>query len=325
MNRNYVFLAGLIALACISCNKEAGTNEKDDKPADVRLSVIAPGADAASSGDRIVFTEEDIESYNGQSRRISFQALSCRDLVQRAGAHSRLAFCLGDEVLFEAFFVQGNPDASYDEPVLMVSCGDEFIADKFYLYDGFPYAGQEGFAERNPGWAKFISYLAEAGKLDDTAEPVSPPPTPPGLVRIIERVTESDIQTFNPASGQIVFDGFAPADYNEGRMGFASTLSFYLGETLLFEALVVSPVDSRKYDELTFMCLGDTFYLRGEAILLERVLGWEPFIHYLAEAGKLDDTAPTVVVPPAPGEPAVKDSSQLVLPQPVARTGPGLP
>jgi hypothetical protein len=292
-----------LAIALFSCSRDAADKE-EEKTTD-RLSVVATGAIATySEAAMIVLTEDDIESYNGKTGRIALQtALTCDDFFRRMGGNSKLAFYLGEELLFEAALGARDPDAVYDEPVFEASCGgDESVPDKYFLYNGFPYTGKS-----NPGWDTFIRYLSDAGKLTEAADPVIPV-TPKDPDRIISAITADDITSYNLSTTEIVFTGFTVQDLHDRRIdirfgippnGFL--MPFYLGEKLLFEAKCVSPASSVPYHDLTFTWYDDKFYLSDrypdgdneewkqlrEANAQKRKAGWDAYINYLSDAGKI--------------------------------------
>jgi hypothetical protein len=301
MKKIYFFIMSLFVfssvMALFSCSGDAGVSKKEDKMTD-KLSVMATGTYAMSSGELIVFTEDNIESYNAKTKRIALKTLGCDDIFRRAGENFRLAFYLGEEFLFEALLAGEYPDAVYDEPVFVASCGDEFVLDKYFLFDGYPATGKDGFPERIPGWGRFIQYMSDAGKLEDTADPVIPAvPTNPD--RIIKAFAGDDIKSFNVTTGEIVFVNLTVDDIYERRAGFSSAVSFYLGEQLLFESPVVHPTDSRTYNDLVFTYYENKFYLSDgyggqneedlkirEENALKRKAKWDAFIKYLTDAGK---------------------------------------
>ncbi|MDR0575697.1 MAG: hypothetical protein LBG96_17040 [Tannerella sp.] len=284
MNAKVFFLVpAILAVALFSCSKDAA-NREVEKEADKttgKLSVVATRANITYSEATIVLKEDDIESYNGKTSRIALKtALTCDDFFRRMGDNSRLAFYLGEELLFEAILGGGDPNAVYDEPVFLASCGGEYAPDKYFLFNGFPYTGN------NPGWEKFIQYLSDAGKLEEKAETVIPPvyKEPDKIVAVI---TGDDVQSFNITTDEITFVDLTVNDLDERRVGLSSTLSFLLGEKLLFEALVYHPFDSRRpADDLVFFYYSyddDKFYLRNG----KKEAEWNTFIRYLTDAGKI--------------------------------------
>jgi hypothetical protein len=185
---------------------------------------------------------------------------------------------------------------------MIASPGDENVPDKFFLLDGYPYRGGEKFLEQNPCWNTFIQYLKDAGKLTGNVEESATPVVPKEPDEIISAFTGEDIQSFNPLTREIVFVNLTVDDVYERRAGFSSTVSFYIGEKLLFEPIVVHPVDSRTYDDLVFSYYGDKFYLWDgyggmsdehlqirEANAQQRKAEWDLFIEYLSDAGKVTE------------------------------------
>jgi hypothetical protein len=193
---------------------------------------------------------------------------------------------------------------------MIASPGDENVPDKFFLLDGYPYTGGENFLEQNPGWNTFIQYLKSAGKLKDNVEEPTPvTPEDPDEIKDelinnypdkISAFTGEDIQSFNTVTREIVFVNLTADDILKGRMGLSSTVSFYIGEKLLFEPLVVHPTSSRTYDDLVLSHSDDKFYLLDgyggnsdehlqirEANAQKRKAEWDAFIKYLTDAGKI--------------------------------------
>jgi hypothetical protein len=303
MNKH--FLMAACALALCSCGNEANTpaedvkKEADRSPAANELSVVAVKAGVTLSEATIVLTGDDIELYNGTTKRIVLKtALTCDDFFRRMGDNSKLAFYLGEELLFEAVLGTDDPGAVYDEPVFTASCGDEASDDKYFLFDGYPYAGKLD----HPGWIRFIQYLIETMKLVEAADPVTPVVPADPVDRIVGAITCDDIKLFNVTTGEIVFTDLTVDDLLERRAGLSPTLSFYLGETLLFEVTVVSPVDNRTCNDLVLYYDYDDgkFYLPDgypasnseEALRIraenaqKRKAEWDMFINNLADAGK---------------------------------------
>jgi hypothetical protein len=286
------------AVALFSCNSgESVPAQEENVSGELSVITTTTRANAATySEGSVVFTGDQIESYNAKTKRIVFKNLSCGDLFRLAENDSRLAFYVGEEFLFDVLLVREY--ATYDEPIFMASCGDEFNPDKFFLLDGYP-AGNESFLEQTPGWERFIQYLSDAGKLEDVADPVTPvvPKVPDKIISVF---TGDDIKSFNVTTREIVFVNLDVDDLHELRAGFSFKISFYVGERLLFEPLVVHPYDSRTYNDLVFTYYDNKFYLPDgyggqseenlqirEANAQKRQAEWDIFIEYLNNAGKI--------------------------------------
>jgi hypothetical protein len=306
MNKNVFLMMMSFALTLFSCSND--TNVPASEKA--RLSIVTATAGTnvktySSEGESVVFTGDDIETYNGKTRRIVFRDLTYDDVFRRAENNSTLKFYLGDEFLFDIILVRDPGNTTYNVPILMASRGDEYGApDKFYLLDGYPYSGQESFLEQNPAWGKFIQYLTDAGKLTESADPPFTPPVLKVPDEIISAVLVDDIKSYNLSTGEISFTGFTVQDLHDRRIGiqFGVTdgfhMPFYLGENLLFEAICVSPVSSIPYNDLTFTWYDDKFYLSdrypvgkseewSDANAQKWKAGWDIFIKYLSDTGKI--------------------------------------
>jgi hypothetical protein len=302
MNKKVFILMTSFALALFSCSNDTNAPAKEEKGTD-ELSVIkmmtTARTNVAPPEGPVIFTGDHIELYNAKTKRIVFKNLTYDDLFRLTENNSMLAFYMGEEFLFDVLFVRQTFDATYDEPVLIASRGDEFNPDKFFLTDGYPYMGTESFLEKTPGWGKFIQYLSDAEKLEDVPDPVNPV-VPKDPDEIISAFTGDDIQSFNITTREIVFVNLNTDDIYERRAGLSSKISFYLGERLLFEPPVVLPVDNRIYNDLVFTYFEDKFYLSNgyggqsekdlqirEANAQKRKAEWDAFIKYLSDSGKI--------------------------------------
>jgi hypothetical protein len=310
MNKIKILVMMSFALALFSCSNDTNvpTSEK------AKLSVVTATAGTnvktySSEGEPVVFTGDDIETYNGKTGRIVFRNFTYNDLFRRAENNSTLKFYLGDEFLFDIILVGDLDNATtYNVPILMASRGDEYGApDKFFLLDRYPFSGQESFLEQNPAWSKFVQYLTDAGKLTEAAEPPFTPRVPKDPDKIISTITADDIKSYNLSTKEIGFTGFTVQDLHDRRIGIqfgvvdGFHMPFYLGEKLLFEANCVSPLSSIPYHDLTFTWYDDKFYLsdgypvvsseewkqKREANAQKRKAKWDIFIKYLSDAGKI--------------------------------------
>ncbi|MDR1526446.1 MAG: hypothetical protein LBS46_02105 [Dysgonamonadaceae bacterium] len=293
------------ALTLFSCSNDTNVPAS----AKEKLSVVTTvtRANVTHSEESVIFTGDDIETYNGKTGRIVFRDLTYDDLFRRAENNSRLKFYLGDEFLFDIILVRDPVNTTYSVPILMASRGDEYGApDKFFLLDGYPLGGRESVLEQNPAWSKFIQYLTDVGKLTEAADPVTPP-VQKVPDETISAITTDDIKSYNLSTGEIIFTGFTVQDIHDGRIGIwfgvidGFYMPFYLGEKLLFEANCVSPLSSIPYHDLTLTWYDDKFYLLDgypvgkseewkqirDANAQKWKAGWDIFIKYLSDTGKI--------------------------------------
>jgi hypothetical protein len=296
------------ALTMFSCSNDTNVPApaKDNK-----LSVVTATAGTnmktySAGGESVVFTGDDIETYNGKTHRIVFRDLTYDDLFQRAETNSTLKFYLGDEFLFDIILVRGSIHVSYGVPVLIASRGNEYTPDKFYLLDGIEPDGRlTGRLLETPAWNKFIQYLTAAGKLTEAADPPLTPPTPKDPDKIISTITTDDIQSYNLSTEEIRFTGFTVQDLQDRRIAIPFShhtdgfnMPFYLGDKLMFKARCIAPWSSIPYHDLTFTWSEDKFYLSDgygggdsekirETNAQKRKAEWTLFIQHLKNTGKI--------------------------------------
>ncbi len=152
--------------------------------------------------------------------------------------------------------------------------------------------------------------------------PEKPNPGEPGVVVPAPPVDETpkeeniaftgnDIKFFNVTTREIIFSNLTPEEIDK-RVGMSSTLTFYLNDELLCESISVAPLySSWTYHNLVLAfsldlkhcylldgypsieVLGPTEENREKAKLAreenaqKRKAGWEAFIKYLRDAGKI--------------------------------------
>jgi hypothetical protein len=311
MNKVLLFLISSFALTLFSCSNDTNVPplaEENPASAKEKLSVVTADtrANVTYSESSVVFTGDDIATYNGKTGRIVFSDLTYDGLFRRAENNSRLEFYLGDEFLFD-IILAGEPDTAYDVPVLIASRGDGYAPDKFFLLEGYPFSRQESILKQTSAWGKFLQYLIDSGKLVEVADPVTPP-VQKVPDEIISAITVDDIKSYNLSSEEIIFTGFTVQDIHDGRIGIRFDITdgfhmpFYLGENLLFEANCVSPLSSISYHDLTLTWSDDDkFYLSDgypvgkseewkqirDSNAQKRKAEWDIFIKYLSDAGKI--------------------------------------
>lgn len=299
MNKNVMlfFAAAGIIFGLSSCNNDpsAEASSKDK----LRVVTTMTKTEVANAEDLVVFTGDDIDTFNGKTGRIVFKELRFDDLFQRAESNSMLKFYLGDEFLFDIILLMYPISRPYDVPVLIGSRGDENVPDKFFLLNGYPLYGGVNPIAPSAAWNKFIRYLTDSGKLTEADDPVSPPaPITPNDT--ISAIRVDDIQSYNLSTGEIVFSGFTVQDIHDGsiviRFGIANgfLMPFYLGEELLLKAMCVSPLSSISYQGLAFTWYEDKFYLQdgypagaSESWIQTHQAEWDAFIQALNDAGKI--------------------------------------
>jgi hypothetical protein len=271
MKKNKFLVVMSFALTMFSCSNDTNVpaSAKDDE-----LSVVTATAGTnmktySTEGESVVFTGDDIETYNGKTRRIVFRDLTYDDLFRRAESNSTLKFYLGDEFLFDIILVRGWVHVSYDVAALIASRGNEYVPDKFYLLDGIESDGRlTGRLFETQAWSRFIQYLTDAGKLTEAAEPPLTPRAPKDPDKIISAITADDIKSYNLSTEEISFTGFTVQDLHDRRIGIqfghhtdGFNMPFYFGDKLLFEARCVASWSSIPYNGLTFTWFDDKFYL----------------------------------------------------------------
>ena len=123
-----------------------------------------------TEGETILFSEDDIVSFNVTTREIKFKDME-PPLYQRLKPFHEIEFHLGDETLFTVSSFVGLWDSRIFEDIVLCWGNQENIAlDGYYLYDCYPFGldteSVRANREKNKAqWKTFINYLASKGKL----------------------------------------------------------------------------------------------------------------------------------------------------------------
>ncbi|MDA3880898.1 MAG: hypothetical protein PF436_10960 [Prolixibacteraceae bacterium] len=174
----------------IGCNKE-NENVKVPSFIEVKAQPIATQTvkseiqKATSVETEVVFTSDEIVSYNGKTGEIIFQDSGNNESLSTVFKrfNENLEFYMDETLLFslKSRIVTDIESAIYNEPILQYSilCGD-----KYYIRDGYPWGlplydtttvrtGQAASAEKvrrtkadkiQEGWKIFVDVLKEEGK-----------------------------------------------------------------------------------------------------------------------------------------------------------------
>jgi hypothetical protein len=187
--KNLIILTTGLIFALSSCGNNEGEPASDDSLTDVKLSVVAtrtlipdpekepsdPGGGEITPPDNykenpVLFSGEDIKSFNLTSREIVFINESVADEIRkRIGVCDKLIFYLDDELLFNAYIYTPISSWLYLDLVLVKE------DPKMFLYDSYPLNWtwddarakelRENIQNRKPAWDKFIKYLNDRDKI----------------------------------------------------------------------------------------------------------------------------------------------------------------
>lgn len=132
----------------------------------------SPGMRSIPDTENIVFSEDNIESFNLTTREIKFKDMT-QPLYERLEPFHEIEFHLGDDVLFVVSSFVGLWDSRiFDNLVLCFGNPELSITDqKYYIYDCYPLQLSDTDAvkanrDKNKNqWETFIQYLDSKGKL----------------------------------------------------------------------------------------------------------------------------------------------------------------
>lgn len=170
-----IAIAGTTMTACISDINEPEKSFTTD-PAEENMfyacGVSENQTRSAADTETILFSEDDIVSFNVTTREIKFKDME-EPLYRRLKPFHEIEFHLGDEVLFTVSSFVGLWDSRiFDDIVLCYGNLESITIDgKYYLYDCYPpqFADTEAVKanrEKNKTrWETFIRYLGSKGKL----------------------------------------------------------------------------------------------------------------------------------------------------------------
>ena len=164
-----------VILGFLSCTgEENNSTEKKEK----HLTVKTYGNNNKDNDNKIIFTGDDIKSYNLDTREIIFN----KEVSFGPSLPGKLIFSLNDNKLFEVLYVL--PIASYLINDLVLHAPE--LDGKFYLQIGYPTAVfverpdgsigsnisaeniaicEENEQKRAKEWEEFIDWLKDTGKL----------------------------------------------------------------------------------------------------------------------------------------------------------------
>lgn len=170
-----IAIASMTMTACVSDNNEPEKPFTTDPVEKNMLYACGVSEDRTRSGidaETILFSEDDIVSFNVTTREIKFKDME-EPLYRRVAPFHDVEFHLGDEVLFTvSSFVGLWYSQVFDDIVLCYGNQESITLDgKYYLYDCYPlqFADTEAVKanrEKNKTrWETFIHYLDSKGKL----------------------------------------------------------------------------------------------------------------------------------------------------------------
>ncbi len=158
-----ILVAGIILFGC---GKPSANGSHESKivamvGTDTRSDDPDPGYISDKS---VIFTGNDIASFNTKTREITF-----RNLVPAPFAvpiHCRIDIYVDNERLFSCVHINGSDSAVYNDLVLFYDLGNQ----KYYLNDYYPFnwdpeGVKANIETRMAGWNKFLSQLKQEGKL----------------------------------------------------------------------------------------------------------------------------------------------------------------
>ena len=164
-----------LATAIVACSNS--DNDSEQPIADLsKLYVcgISGGTFEVNDASNVVFTEDDIEWFDVNTRELKFKDLD-EPLYKKFQLLSGVEFRLGDATLFKGSTLVGLVCSQvFDDLVLCCGTidGNEAV-DGYYLYDCYPaqYADDERVvanrASRAEQWKTFTKYLKDKGKLKE--------------------------------------------------------------------------------------------------------------------------------------------------------------
>ena len=171
-----IAIAGMTMTACVSDNNEP---ETPFTVCPIGQNIfyacgIGKGQTRSADNETVLFSEDDIVSFNRTTREIKFKDME-EPLYRRLKPFHKIEFHLGDETLFAvSSFVGLWYSRVFDDIVLCYGNQESITLDgKYYLYDCYPLqlADTETVKanrEKNrTQWETFIHYLDSKGKLTE--------------------------------------------------------------------------------------------------------------------------------------------------------------
>lgn len=135
-----VLLFSSLIISCNNEEKNIGTSGIVVKAQPIAQQTVKSNTNTATENTGIVFTGDDIVSYNGKTGEVIFKNSvadeSPASILQRFS--DKLDFYLNGELLFslKSKIVLDIDNAMYNEPMLHYSTLD---GDKYYIRDGYPW------------------------------------------------------------------------------------------------------------------------------------------------------------------------------------------
>jgi len=168
---------GLVCAAMSSCGTESGDNEPEPEVCPSHTAAfytcgISKSSVSEAENDNVIFTEDDLEWFNPETREIRF-CEGREPQRDKISVLSKIKFCLDGGTLFEsAVYVNLACSQIFDDIVLCCGTlnGGE-IVEGFFLYDCYPSQFSDSDVvkknrEKNAAqWKVFTEYLDSIGKL----------------------------------------------------------------------------------------------------------------------------------------------------------------
>lgn len=165
MMKNFLIIL-LAGIALSGCNKPHLNESQESKiVAMIDMNSMSTGTDYNSVGkDRVIFTGNDIASFNAKTREVTF-----KNLVPTPFAlpmHCQIDIYMNAERLLNCVHINGSDNAVYNDLVLYYDLNTQ----KYFLNDFYPFnwdhsGVKENIEARATGWNKFLNQLKKEGKL----------------------------------------------------------------------------------------------------------------------------------------------------------------
>jgi len=186
-----VALMFIPALICgvmfTSCSSDKAGPQDEKTMGELYVTGTGPVTVSTDKPD-LVFTGDDIESFNIHSREIVFTKVKADDIRYRIGLFSELFFYLNSELLFDPpLRIHSEVSSIADVLGLSIWGSKIYFHSHTQNYDFLPTPDREArekeqaelVQKRQKEMGAFIKYLSDAGKLDDTVPPETEEPTWP--------------------------------------------------------------------------------------------------------------------------------------------------
>lgn len=167
----FILIASLLSFLFQACHSEDNAKTPTDELLVVKSSSMAKSTENTKD---IIFTENDIQSFNTETGEIVFNSLTISEIEKRInGNESTLIYYIGNNLLFNSVFVVSQTSSAIYNDLSFV-----IINSKCYLLEGYPSLEIIGYnkeehkqiREKNirknqPAWDIFIKHLEERGKI----------------------------------------------------------------------------------------------------------------------------------------------------------------